>query len=173
MPVVFLFLTNISHLKNVLLNAPYMLQNMYPVTNDMTVAFELERLGIKYIDEWDFLKPNDIKDNKDAAHKLAQDWWDEAIENTNYNGIVLTKAAQEDLIFSFEASLNARTVYSRLFETYVVREIFGYFPDPVAVVRTGPSPTSKAVQSVAYAVLFYIAEKQGIGVYKLNSKLIN
>jgi hypothetical protein len=168
MPVVFLFLTNISHLKDVLLFTPYMLKNMHPVTNDMTVSFELERLGIKYIDEWDYLTPNDIENNKDAAHKLAQDWWDEAIQSTSYNGIVLTKAAQEDLIFSFEASLNARTVYSRLFEAYKVREIFGYFPDPVAVVRTGPTPASKAVQSVAYAVLFYLAEKQGIGVYKLN-----
>jgi hypothetical protein len=64
MPVVFLFLTNISHLKNVLLFTPYMLKNMQPVTNDMTVAFELERLGIKYIDEWDFLKPDDIENNK-------------------------------------------------------------------------------------------------------------
>ena len=37
---------------------------MRPITGDMVVAFELEKLGIDFIDEWDFLQPDEIEKTK-------------------------------------------------------------------------------------------------------------
>lgn len=166
-----LYFSDISQLDYVRASKPDMLKQMRPVTGDMVVAFELERLGVDYIDEWDFLKPENIETNKDVAHSLAKNWWDENLASTEYNGFALTDVAQQDLIFSFEASLNARTVYGRLFDTYTVEKIIGFFLPSVAVIRTGPAPTSRAVQSVSQAIMFYMADQRGIMVDKLTSSL--
>jgi hypothetical protein len=162
-----LFFTDISQFHYVQFNSPELFERMMPVTNNMVVAFELERLGIEFIDEWSFLKPDDIEKNRNLAHELSKIWWDEHLASTEYEGFALTDVAQQDLVYAFEASLNARTVYKRLFDTYSVSEISGYFLPLVAVVRTGPAPTSQAVTSVSQAILFYMAEQRGIAVDKL------
>lgn len=168
MKVDLIFLTDVLYLKYIASNSSEMLKIMTPITSNMAVAFELEEMGIEYIDEWNFLKYEDIQNNKNVAHNLAENWWDEALASTNYNGFALADAAKQDLIFFFEASLNARTIYGGLFEAYAVRDIYGHFSPPVPVIRTGPSPASKAAQSVGYAVMFYMAEKRGIAIHHLN-----
>jgi len=164
---IFLYFTDITQLNYVRANNPDLLESMLPITGNMVVAFELERLKIDFIDEWDFLKPEDIETNKDIAHSLAKNWWNENLANTNYDGFALSDAAQQDLVYPFEASLNARTIYKRLFDTYSVSQISGYFLPSVAVVRTGPVPASQAVTSVSQAILFYMAAQRGIAVNKL------
>jgi len=166
-----LFFTDRSQLEYVKASNPSCLVEMLPITNDIAVAFELERLKIEYIDEWDFLKSEDIESNKDVAHHLAKNWWDEHIVSTEYEGFALTDAAQQDLVYPFEACLNARTVYGRLFDAYVVGKISGYFLPSIAVVRTGPFPVCRALQSVSQAILFYMADQRGIEVERLTSKL--
>ena len=166
-----LYFTDISQLNYVRANDCILMEESIPITGDMLVAFELERLKIDFIDEWDFLKPEDIEINKEFAHSLAKSWWDENLASTEYDGFALSDVAQQDLIYSFEASLNARTVFVRLFDTYSVEKIAGYFLPSVAVIRTGPFPASRAVQSVSQAILFYMAEQRGIVINKLTSSL--
>jgi hypothetical protein len=162
-----LFITDISQLKYLQINTPELLENMLPVTNDMVVAFEFERLGIKFIDEWDFLSENQMEENRKNAHFLAKNWWDEQVASTEYNGLFLSDLVEQDLVYPLEASLNARTVYAGLLDTYLVKKISGFFLPAVPVVRTGPVPTAKAVHSVSQAILFYMAERRGIEVNHL------
>ncbi len=162
-----LYFSDITQLNYVRASNPDLLESMLPITGNMVVAFELERTKIDFIDEWDFLKPEDIETNKDTAHSLAKNWWDENLANTDYGGFALSDAAQQDLVYPFEASLNACTIYKRLFETYSFSKISGYFLPSVAVVRTGPAPTSQAVTSISQAILFYMAEQRGIAIDKL------
>jgi len=164
-----LYFSDISQLDYVVANTPDLLRQIRPITGEFVVSYELERLGIEFIDEWDFLGPDDIKRNWETAHLLSRTWRDEQLASTEYEGFSLTGAAQQDMVYSFEACLNARTVYDRIFRSYSVEKISGYFLPLVAVVRTGPAPTGRAVRSVAQSVLFYIAEKHGIHVVELNS----
>jgi glycosyltransferase involved in cell wall biosynthesis len=164
-----LYFTDISQLDYVVATAPALLTQTRPATGDFTVSYELQRLGIDFIDEWDFLGSDDIEKNWETAHLLSRTWWDEQLASTEYAGFSLTDAAQQDMVYSFEACLNARTAYERIFSSYSVAKISGYFLPSVAVVRTGPPPTGRAVRSVVQSVLFYIAEKHGIHVVELHS----
>lgn len=166
-----LYFSDISQLDYVRASKPDMLKHMGLITGDMVVAFELERLGIDFIDEWDFITPDEIRANWETAHTLSRTWWDEHLASTEYEGFSLADAAQQDLIYPFEASLNARTVYGRIFSTHPIEKIRGYFLPSVGVVRTGPAPTSRAVRSVTQAILLYLAERHGITVERLNSSL--
>lgn len=165
-----LYFSDISQLDYVLATKPELLRQMRPITGDMVVSFELERLGIEFIDEWDFLKPEDIEKNREAAHSLSTSWWDEDLASTEYEGFLLSDAAQQDLVYPFlEASLNACVVYKRIISSYPIERLNGYFLPSVAVVRAGPAPTSRAVRSITEAILIFIAEKAKILVVKLNS----
>jgi hypothetical protein len=164
-----LYFTDISQVSYVVDHRPELMKNRHAMTGDVVVAYELERLGIDFIDEWDLLGAEDIEANFETARLLSTTWWDESLASTEYEGFALSEAAQQDMIYPFEASLNARTVYRKLFSTCQIRSIAGFFLPSVGVYRTGPIPTNRAVRSVAQAVLFYMAEKQGIAVEKLES----
>lgn len=166
-----LYFTDISQVNYVVGNMPEMLRRMRPVTGDIVVAYELERLGIDFIDEWSFLEAEDIARNSETAHILSTRWWDEHLASTEYEGFSLADAAQQDMVYPLEACLNASSVYDRIFSTYQIKKISGFFLPPVGVVRTGPIPTNRAVRSVTQAILFYRAERYGIPVIKLNSGL--
>ena len=164
-----LYFTDISQVDYVVDNMPELLRQKRPVTGDIVVAYELERLGIDFIDEWHFLGSDDITKNYETAHLLSATWWDEHLASTEYEGFALSDTTQQDMVYPLEACLNARSVYDRIFSSYQIEKISGYFLPPVGVVRTGPLPTHRAVRSVSQAVLFYLAEKRGIPVVKLNS----
>lgn len=166
-----LYFSDISQLDFVRTTKPDIFKQKLPITGDMVVAFELERLGIDFIDEWNFLKPDEIRENWETAHTLSRNWWDEHLASTEYEGFSLADAAQQDLVYPFWASLNARAVYGSIFSAYPVKKISGYFLPAVAVVRTGPAPASRAVRSVTEAILLYIAEQRGIPVERLSSSL--
>ena len=164
-----LYFSDISQLDHVLESDPGLLERMRPMTGDMTVSYELERLGIDFIDEWNYLQPEDIERNWNEAYRLSMNWWDGNPEDAEYEGLDLRDAASQDMVYSLEASLNARTAYGRIFDAFEVKRISGYFLPKVAVVRTGPAPTSRAVLSVTQAVLIYMAEGRGIPVEPLES----
>ena len=58
-----LYLTEMIHLKYIMTNKSSWLRNKIPLSGDMTVAFELESLGLNFIDEWDLINPHEIKKN--------------------------------------------------------------------------------------------------------------
>lgn len=157
-----LYFTDISQVQYVLDKEPQLLETMRPVTGDIVVASELESLDIPFIDEWDFLEPIDIERNFEIANNLGTKWWDENIASTEYEGFALTECAEQDLVWPFEACLNARVVYEKIFRKYQVDHITGYFLPPIGVVRTGPTPTHRAIRSLTQAVLFWVADKYKI-----------
>ena len=160
-----LYLSNIAQLQDVLDSKSDFIKDWQPITGDMTVAFELEKLGIVYLDERDFLTVDDIKINNDTANILASTWWDEDLARTDYEGAKLATAVQEELVWPFEACLNARTVYGRLFKTFDVTRIYGYFLSPVGISRCHPV---RGVVEVTEATIFYLANQCKIPIEPLS-----
>ena len=138
------------------------LKELVPVTGDLAVADGLERLGIPFLDEWDYLTPEDIVRNFDAAHKLGARWWDEGLASTAYHGFRLAEAAKYDVVFPFEMCLNAATIYGRLLETPSLGNLHAFRGPRIPVVRTGPAPLSQASASLARAVLRWQARVKGL-----------
>lgn len=165
-----LYFSDITQLEYVLACQPSLLDRLRPITGDMVVSYELERLGIEFIDEWNYIQTVEIEHNWNEAFRLSKEWWDESLADTKYGAEALAKSVQMDMVYPFQACLNARTVYSTILNTFPIEKIHGFFLPPVAVIRTGPAPTVRCVRSVSESVLFFMAEKRGIVVQKLNSK---
>lgn len=166
-----LFITDVSQLAYLREHCPELLRSATPVVEDVVVAYELERMGVAFIEEWSLLTPAEIEDNSAVAHRLAANWWDESRASTDYRGIRLSDMVRQDLIYPLEACLNARTVYRKLFASVDITRISGFFLPPTGVVRTGPLPASRAVRSVAQAVLFYMAQQRAIPVQRRETGL--
>ncbi|MCX5784281.1 MAG: hypothetical protein NTX59_01175 [Elusimicrobia bacterium] len=165
-----LYFTDISQLQYVLDKKPLLLEQMQPITGDVVVACELERRNISFVDEWDFLGPTDIERNSGIANDLSGTWWHENLASTEYEGFSLLDAARQDMVYPLEACLNARTVYEKIFQKNHINRISGYFLPEIGVIRCGPFPTHRAVRSVSQAILFWLADKYGIQIDKLESK---
>lgn len=136
------------------------------LTADMAVAYELERLGIDFTDEWDYLSAEEIQKNRNKANSLASSW-DDDLTDIFFDEFSLTECVKQDLVYPFEAALNASTIYKKIFESFSIQRIRGYFLPPKAVIRTGPAPTSRAVNSVSHSILFYFCDKNCIPLEKL------
>src|SRR5947209_8085796 len=101
-----LLLTDVSQVDEILECCPEWLDRARLVTTDLTVAAELERLQIPFIDGWSFLTPEDIDRNWHTARALAGSWWDESLASTEYRGVRLAEAPA-DWFCLFEIVLNA------------------------------------------------------------------
>jgi len=164
-----LFFTDISQVQYVLDKEPELFEQMRPITGDIVVAYELDRLNIGFIDEWDFLESADIERNWEIANRLSASWWNEINTNAYYEGFSLFETTKQDIVYPIEACLNARVVYERIFQENSINRISGFFLTSIGVIRTGPSPSQRAVRSVSQAVLFWLAEKFNISVNKLET----
>ncbi len=164
-----LYFTDISQVQYVLDKKPQLFEQMRPITGDIVVAYELDRLNIGFIDEWDFLEPADIEKNWEIANRLSTSWWDEINANVGYEGFSLFDATKQDMVYPIEACLNAQVVYERIFQENCIDRISGFFLPSIGVIRTGPSPIRRAAMSVSQAVLFWLAEKYNISVNKLET----
>lgn len=165
-----LYITDVSQIKFILENASDLLNRFTPITGDLVVSNELESLGVNFIDEWDYLSPNDIESNWRLSAKLTKCWWEElGIDQIYFENISLSQCASQDLTYSFEAALNARTAYEKIIEAHNVTRIVGFFLENRAVIRTGPYPTHRAVRSISQAVLFWIAKSKNIQVDSMES----
>jgi hypothetical protein len=147
------------HLKYIMTNKSSWLRNKIPLSGDMTVAFELERLGLNFIDEWDLINPHEIKKNCDDSYSLVKKWWGDDSDTIKYEDFSLGEAAEIDLSYSFQCSLNARSIYGNLFDSYPVDTITGFFKPSVGVVRT-----SFSTRSVSQSILFYMAKDRGVKI---------
>jgi hypothetical protein len=165
-----LYISEISQLDYIINNKPSLLDQKKLMTGDMVVAFELEKKAINFIDEWDFIKPEEFENNWDLAHKLSNTWWHDKVLSPIYHGFSLCETTQQDMIYPLTACLNARTIYSRIFNEFTIKRIDGYFLPNTAVIRTGPSPTCRSVTSITQSILFYMAEQREIPLIKLESK---
>ena len=163
-----LYLSDINHLKDVLVNQQDLLKCSIPITGDMVVAYELERLNVTYIDESDFLSPDDIESNIETAYTLCEAWWNEDPASTDYEEFTAVSLFKSELAMPFRAFLNARTVYSRLFDKFPVKKISGYFMPPVGISRNWPVC---GFFSVTEAIFSYIAQQRNISIVKLRLPL--
>jgi hypothetical protein len=156
-----LFLSDSSHVADLRINHPEWFHSKQIVTGNMIVAFQLEQLGFNFIDEWDFIQQKDIKENLDIAFMLTEKYSDRHFRNKDYGG-VCSESMGLDLIDALIACLNARSIYNKIFNTYSVSNVSGYFMPPVGTIRTQPT-----VITASQSVLFYIAEQRGFEVEKL------
>ena len=134
------------------------------VTGDITVATELERRGIPFIDEWRYLSGSDMACNSEIANDLVAHWWDERLADTVYHGFSLAEAAREDLFLPILLCLNACTAYTRLLASMPVGRIHVPFLPPTAICRNVPVPGFRAATSLAQAELRWLADQAGIAV---------
>jgi hypothetical protein len=165
-----LFFTDISQLQYVLDNKPQLLTEMMPITGDIVVAAELERLGYEFIDEWDFLIAEEIESNWKNAKIIAESWLKNIENQSEYEGFYLSDCLSKETIIVFEACLNAITVYKKIFTAYDIKKIKGFFLSPTGVIRHGPAPTERSVRSLSQAILFWFAEKMCIPIVELISE---
>jgi hypothetical protein len=164
-----LFVNDPSHL-DWLAEAPgERLKERVPVTGDLAVADGLERLGIPFLDEWDYLSAEDVRRNWEAAHELGARWWDEGLASTAYGGFTLAEAARFDVVFPFEICLNAATIYGRLLETPSLGALHAFSLPRTPVSRTGPAPLSRASAALAQGVLRWQAWARGRPLHRLTS----
>jgi hypothetical protein len=142
------------------------------MTGDILIAHELSKKNIYFINEWEFISENSIKNNWDQSYALSKQWCDENKRYFNHDGISYSECIQQDLIYPFEAVLNSTEVYKNIFNKFGIKKIYGYFETPTAVISTGPFPTYKAVRSISESVLFQIADNLKIEVIKLKAPQI-
>lgn len=165
-----LYLTDISQVKFILENRPQLFKELMPITGDIVVAYELENLKIKFIDEWDYLDPIEIEENWNLAYELSESWLNEININENNNEFYLSKETVQELVLPFEACLNAKTVYNKIFKKYSIEQINGFFLPQVPIIRNGPPPAHRAIRSVVEAVIFWLAEVNQIQITKLEER---
>lgn len=146
-----------------------LLSDVHIVTSSLTVAAELERLGIPFSDELSYLEPDEIAHNLNLAYNLTDHWWNERQADTEFLGFSLAQAARQEWVMPFELCLNASIAYRRLFNAKSVHHIYGFFLPPIAVCRTGPAPAFRPAASVTQAVLLWLAHDAGITVTSLKT----
>ena len=161
-----LVLSDISQVEYLLKHQADMLMTHRPVTQDLAVAHELDRLQIPFLDEFCYLSPKDIEENWNQANELAEIWQQYALLRDGPN-LELADLTKQEFVWPFEICLNARTVYRRIFESDAVESLRGYWLPPQAVSRTGPAPVTRAAASLAQAVLRWLADLKQIPIHSL------
>lgn len=131
---------------------------------DTEVCFYLQEHNFQYINGWDLIGKDEIIENWELAHLLASSWLDGGKRLNRFIDINSYSCAEQDLVYPFQAALNADKIFKALVNTYQVKGLSGIANMPVAVIRTGPSPAHIATNSVAEAVFLYNCDKNGISV---------
>lgn len=137
-------------------------------TGDMTTAWELERLGVPFLDEHDVITGEERLANWEAAGRVAaRGWGEHAVGDAD--GLPLLDAARGELRLPVELCLDAVTVYRRLLADHAVRHAHVFFLPPAAICRTQPAPGIWAATSLSQAVLRREAEHAGVSVVPVRS----
>lgn len=134
------------------------------VTGDLATIAEAERLGIRTMNEWDYLKSEDVEENFEEAGRLVHGWWGNDRDATRHEGICLAEMASYELAWPFEMCLNSRTIYNRILDALKPRRIHLFEHSKVGVCRTGPVPIHPAAVSVSQAVLRWLSEQRGVEI---------
>ena len=162
-----LYLNDLKQLGYLIDSKSELLNSATIITGDMAVSFELERKKIFFIDLWIFLNSKDIKRSQDIAQHIYKSSFSRFKgyqENRSYN---FSNTMQNDLIFPLEAMFNASTVYRKIFRKYKVKNIYGFFDKPIALIRTGPAPNIKIANHISEGVLFFLANENKIKINTL------
>lgn len=142
-----------------------------PITGDITAAFVLLHNKIEFINEWDYLKPHQIQNNWDLANNFSKSWWSELEILLNMDLQAYFESTSQDMVWPLEAIYNSKSVYDEIFSKFKIAEVYGFFQNNKAVIKTGPLPAHKAVRSIAQSILFWIADEKSIPYYKLDLQL--
>ncbi len=161
-----LVLSDISQVKYLLQHQAAVLTSHRLMTQDFTVAHELERLQIPFLDEFCYLSPADIEENGGRAAELAEVWQQHALGGDG-QGLEIAALAKQDLVWPLDVCLNARTVYQRILESETVESLSGYWLPPQPIFSTGPAPVTRAAASLAQAILHWMAEQNHIPIRSL------
>jgi hypothetical protein len=157
-----LLLRDISQLEDLDRVSPECNERCTLVTGDLAVAAELERRGIPFVEEWSYVDANDLTYNWDEAHHLAAAWWDPRWGQLELGDLSLPSMTLQDMVYPFEACLNAELIYRRLFAALDVSGVRSCPAEDVAFCRTGPAPGYAASASIASAVMRWFADTAGV-----------
>jgi hypothetical protein len=165
-----LFIGDVAHVEYLQSERPEWLRRAIPVTGDPAVKYRLEQLGVRYIDEWGYLKEADFERDIDRAWHLAEGWWQELFRATDLEEFAPGLATAHDLFWPFEACLRAQTIYERLLTDQAKARLHVLTLPREGVVRSTPAPPSRASASLAAAVLRHLAAQAGRGVHLVRCK---
>jgi hypothetical protein len=162
-----LIVTDVSQVEALLAGPRLAPDRVRVVTRDLAAAALLEQEKVPFLEEWDFLGPDDLDRNWHAAYDLAARWWDEGLVPTEYHGFPLAETARQEWAWVFEMCLNAHAVYERILDAVPAREVRGYFLPRVPICQAGPHPYEQAASSLVHAVLRWCAAQRGLPVRRL------
>ncbi|MBS0264657.1 MAG: hypothetical protein JSS02_22170 [Planctomycetes bacterium] len=153
------FVTNRSQVESLAAAPDRPFERLRPVTANPSVAECLRRLGVPFVDEWDFLTPADISRNSDEARVLASAWWDESLAPLTYTSFSLAEAQRFENTCPFEICLNANTIYERILQQFPHSRLFAFRTPRAPLTRKMPPPLIRESASLAQAVLRWLAEQ--------------
>lgn len=162
-----LYLTDVNQIQYVLDHCPTYFDEMVPLTGELVVAYELKRRKIDFLNEWDYLSSSEIEKNNSLSTSILANWYDPALAPLSFMDINLASMAKEDLAYAFLCCLNASTAFRKILDNSSIERIYGFFLEPIPIIRNGPAPAHRALRSIAQAVIFYLAEQKGITIHKL------
>lgn len=165
-----LFIGDVAHVHYLQTERPEWLRRATPVTGDPAVKYRLEQLGVRYIDEWGYLKEADFDRDLRRAWHLAEGWWRELFRGTDLEEFAPGLATSHDLFWPFEACLRAHTIYERLLTDQANARLHLMTLPREPVVRSSPAPPSRASASLAATVLRHLAAQAGRGVHLVQCK---
>jgi hypothetical protein len=164
-----LYITDVSQV-DYLLNNFNEFESYTPITGDISSAFVLQNNFVDFINEWDYLRPELIQKNWDLANNFSENWWNEIHFNIPSDLKQYFIATSQDMVFPLEVIFNSKTVYEDIFKRFQIEELAGFFLENNAILRTGPIPTHRAARSIAQAILFWIADCNGIPYVNIEMK---
>ena len=68
------YITDVSQLCDFFSDIVYS-ESFIPLTGDISVAYELIKKNVHFLNEWDFLSNEEIKCNFDLANDISKKWW--------------------------------------------------------------------------------------------------
>jgi len=165
-----LYLSDLEQFNYLVIKDCELINSATIITGDMTLSFELERKNISFIDIWSFLHSKELERNRGIAYRIYESSLSRNGSFEINTGYDFSNIMQQDLFFAVEAMLNASVVYSKIFNRHKIKEIYGYFIKPQALIRTGPALNFKIANSISEGILFYFANEKKIKIKRLGYK---
>jgi hypothetical protein len=139
----------------------------YFITNDATVVFELNKTEFKYINEWKYINSIELESNQKIADFLVKKWWSNFDFEIPFNDEVLG-TTENELIITFLTSLNAKTIYNKIFNEYHIKKIIFFNLKKISMSRNGPGPSTIPISGFVQSIRHYYAK-----LYNIDSEFIN
>ena len=142
-------------------------ETTYFITNDATVIFELNKTELKHINEWKYINSFELENNQKIADYIVKKWWNNFDFEIPFEDKVL-ETTENELLITFLASLNAKTIYSKILNEYHIKKIIFFNFKKISMSRNGPGPSAIPLTGFVQSIRYYYAK-----LYNIDSEFIN